>query len=60
VRLNFDAALASVLADRPDMTLDEIARRFRVSVKVLRRVIKQYNIRGRKRGPKAKSWCQEG
>jgi transposase-like protein len=56
----FRRCLASVLADRPDVTLDEIARQFGVSLEVLRRVIEQYDIQGRTRGPRVKSWSQEG
>jgi predicted DNA-binding protein (UPF0251 family) len=52
VRLDFDTRLAEVLLDRPDLSQGEIGKRFRVSRNVIRRVMKQFNINARKRGPK--------
>ncbi len=52
VRLNFDTRLAEVLLQRPDLSQDEIGKQFRVSRNVIRRVMKQFNINARKRGPK--------
>lgn len=52
VRLNFDTRLAEVLLERPDLSQDEIGKQFRVSRNVIRRVMKQFNINARKRGPK--------
>jgi transcription initiation factor IIE alpha subunit len=52
VRLGFDTRLAEVLLGRPDLSQDEIAKQFGVSQNVIRRVMKQFNISARKRGPK--------
>jgi DNA-binding GntR family transcriptional regulator len=52
VRLRFDARLAEVLLGRPDLSQDEIGKQFGVSQNVIRRVMKQFNISPRKRGPK--------
>lgn len=52
VRLNFDTRLAEVLLDRPDLSQDEIGKQFRVSRNVIRRVMKEFHINARKRGPK--------
>jgi DNA-binding GntR family transcriptional regulator len=52
VRLRFDARLAEVLLGRPDLSQDEIGKQFGVSHNVIRRVMKQFNISARKRGPK--------
>ncbi len=52
VRLNFDAHLAEVLVSRPDLTYIQIEKEFGVSEKVIRRVMKQFNIGARKRGSK--------
>jgi DNA-binding GntR family transcriptional regulator len=52
VRLSFDTRLAEVLLDRPDLSQDAIGRQFGVSRNVIRRVMKQFNINTRKRGPK--------
>jgi uncharacterized protein YerC len=54
-RLSFDAQLAEVLIARPDLTYTEIEKDFGVSETVIRRVMKQFNIGARKRGPKPKS-----
>jgi DNA-binding GntR family transcriptional regulator len=53
VRLRFDARLAEVLLGRPDLSQDEIGKQFGVSHNVIRRVMKQFNISARKRGPKS-------
>jgi hypothetical protein len=53
-RRNFDTSLAEVLSARPDLTHREIEKEFGVSETVIRRVIKQFAIPPRKRGPKAK------
>jgi hypothetical protein len=52
VRLDFDTRLAEVLLGRPDLSQDEIGKQFRVSRNVIRRVMKEFNINARKRGPK--------
>ena len=52
VRLNFDSQLADVLLNRPDLTYVEIKSLFGVSDKVIRRVMRQFNLKARKRGPK--------
>lgn len=52
VRLRFDTRLAEVLLGRPDLSQDEIGKQFGVSQNVIRRVMKQFNIGARKRGPK--------
>lgn len=53
-RLQFDTRLAEVLIARPDLSYIEIERQFGVSETVIRRVVKQFNIGARKRGPKVK------
>ena len=53
-RLDFDNQLAKVLIGRPDLTYTEIEKDFGVSETVIRRVMKQFNIGSRKRGPKPK------
>ena len=53
-RLNFDARLAEVLIGRPDLSYTHIEREFGISETVIRRVMKQFNIGARKRGPKPK------
>ncbi|MFZ0958749.1 MAG: hypothetical protein WAN60_20590 [Candidatus Sulfotelmatobacter sp.] len=52
VRLSFDTRLAEALRGRPDLSQDEIGKQFGVSQNVIRRVMKQFNISARKRGPK--------
>jgi hypothetical protein len=54
-RLSFDARLAEVLIARPDLTYTQIEKEFGISETVIRRVIKQFSIGARKRGPKPKS-----
>lgn len=54
-RLNFDARLAEVLIARPDLGYTQIERDFGISETVIRRVMKQFNIGPRKRGPKPKA-----
>lgn len=51
-RLSFDARLAAVLIARPDLSYEQIGKDFGVSETVIRRVMKQYSIGLRKRGPK--------
>lgn len=51
-RLSFDAQLAEMLLGRPDLSHAQIRKKFGISEKVIRRVIKQFNIGARKRGPK--------
>lgn len=53
-RLSFDAQLAKVLVGRPDLSHAQIRREFGISEKVIRRVIRQFNIGARKRGPKSR------
>ena len=53
-RLQFDTRLAEVLIGRPDLPYDEIEREFGISETVIRRVMKQFSISARKRGPKPK------
>lgn len=52
VRLSFDTRLAEVLLGRPDLSHAEIGKQFGISQNVIRRVMKQFNISARKRGPK--------
>ena len=52
VRLNFDSQLAEVLLSRPDLSYVEIKSLFGVSDKVIRRVMRQFHLKARKRGPK--------
>ena len=54
-RLSFDTELAEVLLGRPDLSHAQIKKEFGIGEKVIRRVIKQFNIGVRKRGPKSKS-----
>lgn len=51
-RLQFDTRLAEVLIARPDLSYAEIEKDFGISETVIRRVMKQFNIAARKRGPK--------
>ena len=51
-RLSFDARLAEVLIARPDLSYTNIGKEFGVSETVIRRVMKQFSIGARKRGPK--------
>ena len=52
VRLSFDTQLAEVLVGRPDLSQAQIGEEFGVSQKVIRRVIKQFNLGARRRGSK--------
>lgn len=54
-RLDFDTRLAKVLVSRPELSYTEIQKDFGISETVIRRVMKQFNIGARKRGPKPKS-----
>lgn len=51
-RHGFDTQLAEVLLSRSDLSHAQIAKEFGISGKVIRRVIKQFNIGARRRGPK--------
>jgi hypothetical protein len=51
-RLGFDTRLAEVLIGRPDLSYAQIEKEFGISETVIRRVMKQFNIGARKRGPK--------
>jgi transposase len=51
-RLQFDAQLAAVLIARLDLNYNQIEKEFGISETVIRRVMKQFSIVGRKRGPK--------
>ena len=52
VRVRFDTQVAEALVERPDLSQAEIGRQFGISQNVIRRVIKQFNLSARKRGPK--------
>ncbi|MGA9544591.1 MAG: hypothetical protein WBQ85_13545 [Candidatus Sulfotelmatobacter sp.] len=52
VQLSFDTQLAELLVARPELSHAYIQKEFGVSQKVIRRVVKQFNIAARKRGPK--------
>ena len=52
VRLRFDTQVAEALVERPDLSQAEIRKQFGISQNVIRRVIKQFNLSARKRGPK--------
>lgn len=51
-RLSFDTELADVLRGRPDLSHAQVQKKFGVSEKVIRSVIKQFSIGARRRGPK--------
>lgn len=51
-RFDFDSRLAKVLVGRLDLSYTEIEKEFGISETVIRRVMKQFNICARKRGPK--------
>jgi len=53
-RLDFDNRLAKVLIVRPDLSYVEIEKDFGISETVIRRVMRQFSIGARKRGPKVK------
>jgi predicted transcriptional regulator len=52
VRHTFDAQLAEVLVSRSELSQAQIGKQFGISQKVIRRVMKQFSIGARKRGPK--------
>ena len=54
-QLSFDTELAQVLGGRPDLSYEQIGQQFEISETVIRRVIKKFNIKPRKRGPKTRS-----
>lgn len=58
-RLGFDARLAEVLIGRPDLSYTEIEKDFGISETVIRRVMKQFSIGARKRGPKPGKQAQK-
>ncbi len=47
-----DMQLAEVLANRPDLSYAKIENAYGISEKVIRRVMRQFHIGARKRGPK--------
>jgi hypothetical protein len=51
-RWQFDTRLAEVLIGRPDLNYNQIEKDFGISETVIRRVMKQFGIEARKRGPK--------
>lgn len=51
-RLSFDARLAEVLIARHDLSYTDIGKEFGISETVIRRVMKQFSIGARRRGPK--------
>lgn len=51
-RLSFDHEVASALIARTDLSHAQIAQAFGISQNVVRRVVKQFNIGARRRGPK--------
>lgn len=58
-RLQFDTRLAEVLIGRPDLPYDEIEKEFGISETVIRRVMKQFSLSARKRGPKPVKQAQK-
>jgi hypothetical protein len=52
-RRHFDHQLAAMLTARTDLSHAQIGQRFGVGDKVIRRVVKQFDIAARKRGPKS-------
>jgi hypothetical protein len=44
VRLTVDAQLAEIRVGRPDLSHAQIGKKFGISQKVIRRVMKQFNI----------------
>ena len=52
-RLDFDNQVAKALIARPDLSYAEIEKDFGISETVIRRVMKQFHIGARKRGPKS-------
>lgn len=52
VRRSFDTQLADVLRGRLDLSHAQVKREFGISEKVIRRVIRQFNIGARRRDPK--------
>ena len=59
-RLDFDSRLAKVLVSRPDLSYTEIEKEFGISETVIRRVMKQFAIGARKRGPKPRKQVSRG
>jgi hypothetical protein len=51
-RLRRDAQPAEVLEGRPDLNYTQIQLEFRISMRLVRRVRQQFNLKARKRGPK--------
>lgn len=51
-RLSFDRQLAAVLVGRPELSYNQIEKEFGISETVIRRVMREFNIMARKRGPK--------
>ena len=59
-RLDFDSRLAKVLVGRPDLSYSEIEKEFGISETVIRRVMKQFGLGARKRGPKPRKQVSRG
>lgn len=59
-RLSFDTELAEVLRGRLDLNHAQVKKKFGVSEKVIRRLLKQLNIGARKRGAKPKGALEPG
>jgi hypothetical protein len=51
-RLRFDHQLAAMLIARTDLSHAQTGRKLGISQKMVRRVVKQFNIGPRRRGPK--------
>ena len=54
VRRSFDARLAEALGSRPHISQARIKKEFGISDRVIRRVMKEFNISPRRRGPKSR------
>ena len=54
VRRSFDARLAEALGNRPYISHARIEKEFGISDRVIRRVMKEFNISARRRGPKTR------
>ncbi|MGO8795020.1 MAG: winged helix-turn-helix transcriptional regulator [Candidatus Sulfotelmatobacter sp.] len=51
-RRRFDLQLGRVLQRHPELSYAQIRKRFGISENVIRRIIKQFQLGRRKRGPK--------
>jgi len=54
-RHSFDNQLAQLLLGRPDLSHAQVQKEFGIGEKVIRRVMKQFNLGARRRGPKPKA-----